>query len=226
MSGDAPADVAVAALGDSAVLLTLGDRVDLALNRRVHRVARAVRSRAIAAVVDVVPAYATVSVHYDPLHVDHDAIAALLLDVARTALADDDDDATREVATHEVPVTYDGPDLDEVAERTGLRADDVIALHADATYTVYLLGFVPGFAYLGDLDARLALPRRASPRVRVPAGAVAIAGRQTAVYPLATPGGWHLVGRTGITLLDVARTPPATFAPGDRVRFVPTDPPT
>lgn len=212
--------VAVAALGDSAVLITLGDRVDLALNRRVHRVAAAVRARAIPAVTDVVPAYAALSVHYDPLHVEHDAIAAALRAIAEGALAAADD-ADREAATHEIRTTYDGPDLAEVAERTGMRAEDVIALHAARTYTVYLLGFVPGFAYLGDLDARLALPRRASPRTRVPAGSVAIAGRQTAVYPLATPGGWHLVGRTDAVLLDVARTPPALLAPGDRVRFVP-----
>ena len=223
MSEDrAPHDaVTVAALGDSAVLITLGDRVDLALNRRVHRVAAAVRARALPAVTDVVPAYAALSVHYDPLHVDHAVLAAELHEVACAALAAADDDADRDAATHEIRVAYDGPDLAEVAERTGLRPDDVVALHADATYTVYLLGFVPGFAYLGDLDARLALPRRASPRTRVPRGAVAIAGRQTAVYPLATPGGWHLIGRTDATLLDVARTPPALLAPGDRVRFVP-----
>ena len=212
--------IRVAALGDSAVLLTLGDRVDLALNRRVHRVAAAVRARAIPAVTDVVPAYAALSVHYDPLHVAHDAIAAELRAIAEGALATDDD-AELDGTTHDIRTVYDGPDLAEVAERTGMRVEDVVALHAARTYTVYLLGFVPGFAYLGDLDERLALPRRASPRTRVPAGAVAIAGRQTAVYPLATPGGWHLVGRTDAVLLDVARTPPALLAPGDRVRFVP-----
>ena len=218
---DPQGDVTVAALGDAAVLLVLGDRVDLALNRRVHRVAAAVRARALAGVTDVVPAYATLSVHYDPLHVEHDAIAAELRAIAHDALATGDAEGDRDGTTHALPVVYDGPDLAEVAERTGLRADDVVALHADATYTVYLLGFVPGFAYLGDLDARLALPRRAAPRTRVPQGAVAIAGRQTAVYPLATPGGWHLIGRSDAALLDVARTPPATLAPGDRVRFVP-----
>lgn len=210
----------VAALGDAAVLLTFGDRVDLALNRRVHRVARAVRAHAIPAVLDVVPAYATLAVHYDPLYVEHDAMAALLRDVARAALAGRDGDDEAGATTHELSVAYDGPDLDDVATRTGLRIDDVVALHAAPAYTVYLLGFVPGFAYLGDLDARLALPRRASPRTRVPAGSVAIAGRQTAVYPLATPGGWHLLGRTDATLLDLARTPPTALLPGDRVRFV------
>ena len=222
MTGGAARDaLRVAALGDAAVLLALGDGVDLALNRRVHRVAAAVRARALPAVTDVVPAYAALSVHYDPLHVDHDAIAAELRRIAEETLARADDDAVHERATHEIRVAYDGPDLAEVAERTGLRAEDVVALHAGTTYTVYLLGFVPGFAYLGDLDARLLLPRRASPRARVPRGAVAIAGRQTAVYPLATPGGWHLVGHTDAELLDVRRTPPALLAPGDRVRFVP-----
>ena len=215
-------DVAIAPLGDAAVLLTLGDRVDLALNRRVHRVAAAVRAGALAAVTDVVPAYAALSVHYDPLHVDHATLADALRTIARDALRTPDGDGAADAgAAHEIRTVYDGPDLDDVADRTGLHRDDVVALHAARTYTVYLLGFVPGFAYLGDLDERLALPRRAAPRARVPAGSVAIAGRQTAVYPLATPGGWHLLGTTGAAVLDVARTPPALLAPGDRVRFAP-----
>ena len=221
---DADDAVAVAALGDSAVLLTLGDRVDLALNRRVHRVAAAVRARAIPAVTDVVPAYAALSVHYDPLHVEHDAIAAELRAIARDALLSGADAADRDATTHEIPVAYDGPDLAEVAERTGLRAEDVIALHAGATYTVYLLGFVPGFAYLGELDPALVLERRPEPRMRVLAGSVGIAGRQTAVYPLPTPGGWHLIGRTEVRFFDPAADPPALLAAGDRVRFVPVAP--
>jgi KipI family sensor histidine kinase inhibitor len=121
---------------------------------------------------------------------------------------------------HVIPVQYDGPDLEDVARRTGLAVADVIARHSAPTYTVYFLGFVPGWAYLGELDPALVVPRRTEPRARVPAGSVAIAGAQTGVYPYAIPGGWHLIGRTSVGLFDPMRDPPAVFAAGDRVRFV------
>ena len=223
----AGADPRLAPLGDGAVTVTLGDRVELALNRRVHRLAAAVAAAGIPGVIDVVPAYATLSVFYEPLHTSYadvagalaPLVAALDASAADAARETGDADAT---APHVIPVVYDGPDLAEAAARLGLAPDEVVRRHAGRVYTVYLLGFVPGFAYLGDLDPRLALPRRASPRPRVPPGSVAIASRQTAVYPLATPGGWHLIGRTDVPLLDVARTPPTALAPGQRVRFVPT----
>jgi KipI family sensor histidine kinase inhibitor len=123
----------------------------------------------------------------------------------------------------EIPVRYggdDGPDLEGVAGRLGLASDAVVALHAGTTYRVFMLGFAPGFAYLGTLPAELSLPRRTEPRPSVPAGSVAIAARQTGVYPVATPGGWHLIGRTEVTLWDPSAEPPARLAPGDRVRFV------
>jgi 5-oxoprolinase (ATP-hydrolysing) subunit B len=123
-----------------------------------------------------------------------------------------------------IPVAYGGsagPDLAEVAARTGLGEDEVVRLHSSVDYRVLVVGFAPGFAYLGPLPDRLELPRRAEPRVRVPAGSVAIAGRQTGVYPLATPGGWHIVGRTDVRLWDPSADPPALLRPGDRVRFVP-----
>ncbi|HEV8198267.1 MAG TPA: 5-oxoprolinase subunit PxpB, partial [Gemmatimonadales bacterium] len=118
-----------------------------------------------------------------------------------------------------IPVRYDGPDLAYVARETGLTEREVIRLHAEPEYRVYLLGFAPGFAYLGDLDPALVLPRRSAPRLRVPAGAVAIGGAQTGVYPLATPGGWHLIGSTSLKMFDPAREPAALLRAGDRVRF-------
>jgi KipI family sensor histidine kinase inhibitor len=230
----------LAPLGDAAVTVTLGAHVSLALNRRVHRLAAAVRTAADAgtlpAVVDVVPAYAALTVFYEPLRTGlADLLAALEPLVAAHVRADHGDhedhdepgdepgDAPRPPGAreHVIPVRYDGPDLVDVARRLGLAPADVVARHAARRYDVYLLGFVPGFAYLGDLDPTLELPRRADPRPRVPSGSVAIAGRQTAVYPLPTPGGWHLVGHTDVRLLDPDRTPPALLAPGDRVRFVP-----
>lgn len=206
-------------LGDAAVMLVLGDGVDLATNARVHAVAAAVRAAAPVWLRDVVPAYATVAVHYEPLHTDYDEAAAALHALASGALAGDL--ATPAPRMHVVPVSYDGPDLAEVARLTGLSEGEVVARHCAPLYTVYMLGFVPGFAYLGELDPALALARRAEPRARVPAGSVAIAGRQTAIYPLATPGGWHLLGRTTVRPFDPAVEPPTIFEAGDWVRFEP-----
>jgi KipI family sensor histidine kinase inhibitor len=123
--------------------------------------------------------------------------------------------------THRIPVDYNGSDLDEVAERTGVSRDDVISRHSSREYHVLALGFLPGWAYLGPLDPALRLPRRTTPRTRIPAGSVAIAGAQTGVYPRVSPGGWHLLGTTDVVLFDVDRERPSLFRPGDRVRFVP-----
>ncbi len=208
----------VSPLGDSALLVTLGRTVDPAVNARITALAASLRRLAWPGVTDVVPAYASLAVFFDPLAADPDALAEGL---RALALASEDAPAPPPGPLHRIRVTYDGPDLAEVAERTGLAPEEVVRRHAAATYTVFFLGFVPGFAYLGPLDPALVLPRRPEPRRRVPAGSVAIAGAQTAIYPLPTPGGWHLIGRTDAALFDPARDPPALLAPGDRVRFEP-----
>jgi len=205
-------------LGESAVTLSWGTTVSPDLNVLVHRTARSIHAARLPQVVDVVPAYAALTVFYDPLHLDYEAMAARLGEIA--AAAGDPDPASDSRTDHEIPVVYDGPDLEEVARQTGLRIPEIVARHSAREYQVYLLGFVPGFAYLGELDPALVVPRHGSPRKRIPAGSVAIAGAQTAVYPLDTPGGWHLIGHTPVTLFDPTRTPAALLAPGDRVRFV------
>jgi KipI family sensor histidine kinase inhibitor len=210
----------VAPLGECALTLTFGGTVDAATSARVRAAAHAVRAAGIPAVHDVVPAYTALSVFYDPLHTSYAEIADAVSALAASAGMDD---GSREGRLVEIPVRYDGPDLAEVATACGLTPAEVVARHGGAEYRVYLLGFAPGFAYLGDLDPALRLPRRESPRTRVPTGSVAIAGAQTAVYPLATPGGWHLLGTTEMAMWDVARDPPALLAVGDRVRFVPVD---
>lgn len=172
-----------------------------------------------------VPGHDTVLVPFDPLTIDPDTVTTLI----RATLADragdtgpiPDASADRPV---EIGVRYggaDGPDLASVAELHGLRPEDVVELHAGAAYRVLFLGFAPGFAYLGGLPEAIATPRRASPRERVPAGSVGIAGAQTAVYPLAMPGGWQLIGRTDARLFDATREPPIDLRPGSAVRFVP-----
>jgi KipI family sensor histidine kinase inhibitor len=208
-------------LGEAGWTVELGERVDRATQARVLALRAAILAARLAGVTEVVPAYATVAVLFDPLRADADALRARL-----AALATADEPAQPDPAAApsrrpalRIPTRYDGPDLDEVAGRTGLTRKEVIALHSGREYEVYLLGFAPGFAYLGDLDPALVLPRRSVPRLRVPAGSVAIAAAQTAVYPLPTPGGWHLLGRTELRMFDPGREPPVLLQPGDRVRF-------
>jgi KipI family sensor histidine kinase inhibitor len=209
-------------LGDSALLVVLGEGTDPALTARVLDLAAHLREAKLPAVTDVVPAYGSLAVFFDPLATQGEALAERLArasrGVGRAPIA-----PRAERRTHVLPVRYDGPDLALVAERTGLSRDEVVRRHSALTYDVHFLGFVPGFAYLGPLDPALVLPRREAPRRRVPAGSVAIAGAQTGVYPLETPGGWHLIGRTDVSLFDPARTPPNRLAAGDRVRFSPVD---
>jgi KipI family sensor histidine kinase inhibitor len=205
-------------LGEEGWVLCLGDRIDAGLHERVVALAGRITAAALPGVLETVPAYTTVTVFFDSLRAD---AAQLRAELTRLLEDASPSPSTSGFRTVEIPVRYDGPDLDEVAERTGLSRGQVVERHASRLYRVYLLGFAPGFAYLGELDPSLELPRRRSPRTRVPAGAVAIAGRQTAVYPLATPGGWHLIGTTDLRLFDPEADPPALLRTGDRVRFTP-----
>jgi inhibitor of KinA len=208
-------------LGESALTLTWGTQVDAATNSLVHAAARRIRDAALPPVAELVPGYAALTVFYEPLHTGYDDLAAAIT----TLLSDLEPEASGASGRdHFIPVVYDGPDLGEVSRLTGLSRGEVVRRHAAPWYRVYLLGFVPGFAYLGDLDPGLVLARRGTPRKRVPAGSVAIAGAQTAIYPLDTPGGWHLLGRTDIPLFDPGADPPALLQAGDRVRFEPAGP--
>lgn len=217
-------DWRIGRLGDGALLLQLGERIDAPTNARVHALARRLAARRPGWVLDVVPAYASLAVF-----VDADAFEATgepLAEAERQlrALLDGEDAASPASARLiEIPVRYggeDGPDLERVAEHAGLAPADVVACHAAVEYSVAMLGFAPGFPYLLGLDPRLAMPRLATPRTRVPAGSVAIGGEQTGLYPRSGPGGWNLIGRTDALLFDPTREPPALLAPGDRVRFL------
>jgi len=210
------------AAGDRALVVEFGDRIDRALSAEVLRLDASLGSSGLAGVVETVPTFRSLMVHYDPLVTTRadleQAIASLL----------DREPGSRSTGTlWRVPVCYDGefaPDLAEVARLTGLSPGEVVALHSGTRYHVYMLGFLPGFPYMGDLPAQLALPRRADPRVRVPAGSIAIATTLTAIYPYESPGGWHLIGATPIRLFDPEGAPPALFAPGDAVQCEPVDP--
>ena len=204
-------------LGDSAVTILFGAERSTELLRMVHSAARSLEAAKIPHVEDVVPAYLALTVFYDPLHVSYEEISATLM--AACDRATHSSSKSAQSREHRIPVRYDGMDLEAVATSTGLSVEEVIARHSRRTYTVDLLGFVPGFAYLSELDASLQLPRRAQPRPRIAAGSVAIAAAQTAVYPLDTPGGWHIIGSTQTVMFDPARDAPALLAPGDTVRF-------
>lgn len=212
-------------LGDTAVVLALGDTVDDAMLARVRVLTQAIEHHRLRGVVDIVPAFASVTVFYDLAHLgDFAAFCAELEAIAARA-----QDAMERVDPRlvEVPVCYGGefgPDLEHVAERAGLPPTGVVALHSGADYRVHAIGFAPGFAYLGGLPAQLHTPRRPTPRAKVAPGTVGIGGAQTGVYPLATPGGWNLIGRTPLKLFNPARAEPALLRAGDRVRFRPISP--
>jgi inhibitor of KinA len=207
--------------GDRALVVEFGDRVDRALSGDVLSLDASLRSSALPGVVETVPTFRSLMVHYDPLvtsRADLERAIADRLDRPKTP---------RSAATlWRVPVCYEAefaPDLTEVAHLTGLTPDDVAALHSGVRYHVYMLGFLPGFPYMGDLPPQLTLPRRADPRVRVPAGSVSIATTLTAIYPYESPGGWHLIGTTPIRLFDLERPRPALLNPGDIVKIEPID---
>lgn len=207
--------------GDTALVVQFGERIDPRLSDAVLALDAALAEAAVDGVVEAVPTFRSLMIHYDPLRTSaaelRRAIEPL---IGRTGAVQ------RPSRTWRLPVCYEpefAPDLEAVAERTDRAPQDVVALHSGTTYHVYMIGFLPGYPYMGDLPAELVLPRLENPRVRVPAGSVAIATTLTAIYPVQSPGGWHLIGATPIRLFDPAREPAALIAAGDRVAFEPID---
>lgn len=210
-------------LGDAAVTVEFGRDIDPAVNARVIAFAGTVRAHNWAGVVDIVPAYRSVTIHVDPLRMDVTTLSDRLLRISHTVALH----AAAPGRHHTIPVLYGGewgPDLEEVAAFAGMSAADAVRLHSSVRYRVYMLGFSPGFPYLGPVPEPLAMPRLATPRTAVPAGSVGIAGRQTGIYPTSTPGGWRLIGRTPLALYRPASSAPFPLSPGDVVRFEPIGP--
>ncbi|MEK6703352.1 MAG: 5-oxoprolinase subunit PxpB [Planctomycetota bacterium] len=206
---------------DRALRVSFGDEISLATQRLVHAACKQLAAAAIPGLQDLTPAYTTVLITFDGASLVPDAAEQAV----RLALSQPDARArTKPGRTIEIPVCYDrrcAPDLDELALVHSLSPEEVAIAHSAQTYSVGYLGFTPGFAYLHGLPAQLATPRLPTPRPRVPAGSVGIAGTQTGIYPSATPGGWRLIGRTPIRMFDPARDTPARLTMGDTVRFVP-----
>jgi len=210
----------ILAVGEAAFTVEFGDAVDALLNRQVHALDTALRERAVPGLIETVPTYRSLLVMYDPQVSNAEAIRDALTEVLNALPSV----GVPEGRLVEIPVRYGGawgPDLADVAAHCGMSAQAVIELHVQPEYTVAMLGFAPGFAYLLGLPEKLATPRLPTPRLRVPPGSVGIAGAQTGVYALATPGGWRIIGRTDLTLFNPGREMPFTLQAGDRVRFVP-----
>ena len=212
-------------MGDQALIVEFGDRVDPLLSARIAMLAQRLRESLPIGVLDIVPAYSTLALHYDPAAVGsgtspYEALAEIIGNWLQSQPVETSA-AGRRV---EIPVCYGGAfgeDLETLAHAHKLSARQVIAIHSGADYHVHMLGFVPGFAYLGGLDERLETPRRDTPRPRVPAGSVGIGGKQTGIYPLESPGGWQIIGRTPLQLFKPDVSPPSLLNAGDTVRFVP-----
>jgi KipI family sensor histidine kinase inhibitor len=213
-----PGQFRIVPAGDSALIVEFEDRIDVEINARAIHLAASIETAALAGIRDVVPTYRSVAVYFDPLRTDFAALTRRLeREAAQPAPA-----AVDARTAVRIPVCYGGvfgPDLGEVAAHAGLTEAEVIARHCAPTYRVFMMGFVPGFTYLGTVDPSIAAPRRPTPRLRVPAGSVGIAGPQTGIYPADTPGGWQLVGRTPVRMFDASRRDPFLLEPGDAVQF-------
>jgi len=218
-------------LGDRALTIEFAAAVSFATAGRVRMLAEALRAANIRGIRDTVPSFCSLAVHYDPLvllddakgHAAYEVLSGRLTEIVSRV----SDVVPKPARTIEIPVCYGGEygeDIGTLSAAHGLSEPDVIELHSAATYFVGMLGFAPGFPYLAGLDEQLVTPRRATPRPRVPRGSVAIGGEHTGIYPLELPGGWHLIGRTPLTLFDPSRDPPSLLAAGDQVRFVPIAP--
>ncbi len=214
-----PDEARVAPAGDAALVVQFTQRIDPGINARAMALARALQNRWGAILRDVVVAYCSVTVYFDPIRVDGRWLESEL----EAMTAETRDAPAAPGAVVDVPVCYEGelaPDLERVAAFGRCSPEEVVALHTGRTYRVYMMGFAPGFAYLAEVDARIAAPRLPTPRLTVPAGAVGIAGPQTGIYPLETPGGWNIIGRTALKPYDPQRGTPFLLRPGDSVQFV------
>ncbi len=203
------------------MLVVFGNGINLEINQRVHLLAEWVKKANLPGVIEVIPAYASVLIGFDPFQIEYDALHRLIMEYEEGQM---EPLLYRSEKLIEIPTIYGGehgPDLEFVAQYNHLSPDDVIRLHSEAEYRVFMMGFSPGFPYLGGMNPAIAVPRLSSPRTRVPAGSVGIAGEQTGIYPIDSAGGWRLIGWTPLRLFDPCAEPPFLLEPGDRLRFIP-----
>ena len=212
-------DYKILMAGDTAIVVEFGDKIDRRLNSRVLSLSRSLNERRLDGLIETVPTFRSLMVHYEPIVLPLERLIGCIDDLMSSL------QVTENVGRlWQLPACYDtrlGPDLDHVASQTGLTSQQIIEQHSSVTYHVYMLGFLPGQAYLGDVPATLALPRRETPRLQIPAGSLAIASAMTCIFPLETPCGWHLIGRSPVPLWTTQSEPGALLAPGDQVSFLP-----
>jgi KipI family sensor histidine kinase inhibitor len=206
--------------GDTGISVEFGNVIDPGVNARVRRLFQTLKDVRPVGILDLIPTYRALFIEYDPCECSFERLVLLV----EAAVQGDAEVSVPDAPVIEIPVCYGGdygPDLDEVAAYHQMSVDEAIELHRRPVYTVYMIGFTPGFPYLGGLDERLVTPRKKEPRQRVPAGSVGIADRQTGIYSADSPGGWQIIGRTPATLFDLTRTEPFLLQAGDRVQFIP-----
>jgi len=210
-------------LGDSALTIDFGNRIDDCLNEKVLQLFRRLQNFS-PAIIDVIPAYSSLTLYYDVSALWSNKLSAFesMKRLIEPLLSEDFEKEVSSTRMINIPVCYSSRfamDLEELAHRHQLTKEEFIRLHTDRTYRVYMIGFLPGFAYMGKVDTRIATPRRSQPRQLVPAGSIGIAGEQTGIYPLPSPGGWNIIGRTPEKLFDANKQEPVLLQPGDEVRF-------
>jgi len=210
-------------LGDSVVLIQFSDGISLDTNRKIRSITAFLDEYTFEGFVECVPAFNSIAIYYEPGKVSFEELSRMIEEMMANL-----PDASTEVeqAIIEIPVVYGGewgPDLDFVATYNKMTADDVISIHSQAEYLVYMIGFAPGFPYLGGMDERIATPRKHMPRTSIFSGAVGIGGKQTGVYPIESPAGWQIIGRAAVDLFDKTSEHPVLLKAGDRVRFIPID---
>lgn len=204
-------------MGDGAIVMEFANEISKEVNARIRQTTKAIE-KTIKGVIEVLPTYRSITIFYRPDQITYDELVAKLQTIKEGN--EEGDSPSRRI---EIPTVYGGeygPDLAYVAQHASLSEDEVIRIHTGTDYLVYMLGFSPGFTYLGGLDARIATPRLESPRVKIPAGSVGIAGSQTGMYPSESPGGWQLIGRTPLKLYDPKKEPPVFIQAGDYIRYV------
>ena len=210
-------------VGDKALLIEFGNTINLDVNQKVHTLDHAISQLGLQGVEECVPTYRSLLVYYNPLKTSYEQLVFRLKDLEER-LSEFSVSTRKRVI--EVPVVYGGeygPDLDYVAKHHNISGEEIIRLHSDREYTVYMIGFVAGFPYLGEVADEIATPRLKTPRLRVPAGSVGIAEKQTGIYPCESPGGWQIIGRTPLKFFDAEKHPPALIQPGNTVKFIPIE---
>lgn len=208
--------------GDQSLVMEFGNTISPEINERIRNMVKAIDNSSVEGITELIPTYRSLQIFYNPLKIDYASLVSILENL-ENSLGDEADSSYR---IFEIPTIYGGeygPDIDFVAEDNNLSVEKVIEIHSSRDYLIYMLGFTPGFSYLGGMDERIATPRLENPRTRIPAGSTGIAGSQTGIYPIDSPGGWQLIGRTPIKLYNPEDDPPVLLKAGDYVRFKPVD---